>query len=418
MVTVNFNLRSKKSAGETTIMLVVNFQGKRVRISTKERIAVSLWNLENQTVYTTINEAENQEVNKRLEDLKKEVISLLNRADLHLNEIDLKSFKSKVEAFIVQAKNKENQDYFWKLFDAFVAYKKRTTKSFHDYDFALRKHLSATELKHAIPLTFASLQNKEGGFVDHFRYYLVHEAKNKNGLPGLFTNTIWKQFKNLKAFLNWCFDQQLVSSFSLKHLKSYKETIDDIYLTEDELLKLELLPLCGEAKKVRDLFLLSCETGLRFSDFCSIEAQSIKKDHFEVFPKKTRKNERARRVFIPFSARVKRILQTNNQVVPTYPYSKITQFNKLLKELCKQADINELTVYHRFIKGEFVMFEYPKYELVSSHTGRRTFCTLKFLAGMPSHAIMKFSGHTSEPNFLRYLKLDAELAAKKYRDFF
>jgi integrase len=55
---------------------------------------------------------------------------------------------------------------------------------------------------------------------------------------------------------------------------------------------------------------------------------------------------------------------------------------------------------------------------VSSHTCRRTFCTLKFLKGMPAQAIMKFTGHTSERNFLKYLKLDAELTAQKYRGYF
>ena len=59
-----------------------------------------------------------------------------------------------------------------------------------------------------------------------------------------------------------------------------------------------------------------------------------------------------------------------------------------------------------------------KFEEVSSHTCRRTFCTLKFLKGMPPQAIMKFTGHTSERNFLKYLKLDAELTAQKYKGYF
>lgn len=68
--------------------------------------------------------------------------------------------------------------------------------------------------------------------------------------------------------------------------------------------------------------------------------------------------------------------------------------------------------------GKKINIKAKKYELVTSHTCRRTFCTLKFLKDMPAIAIMKFSGHKTENSFMRYLKLDAEVAAKKYRSFF
>ena len=55
---------------------------------------------------------------------------------------------------------------------------------------------------------------------------------------------------------------------------------------------------------------------------------------------------------------------------------------------------------------------------MASHSGRRTFITLKFLAGMPAQAIMVFSGHSTERSFLKYLKLDAELVANQYADYF
>jgi len=89
-----------------------------------------------------------------------------------------------------------------------------------------------------------------------------------------------------------------------------------------------------------------------------------------------------------------------------------------LRSLCEKAEINEPCFHYRIVQGKECVVEYKKHELVSSHTGRRTFCKLKFLDGMPVHVIMKFSGHTSEQNFLRYLKLDAELTAEKYKEFF
>lgn len=82
------------------------------------------------------------------------------------------------------------------------------------------------------------------------------------------------------------------------------------------------------------------------------------------------------------------------------------------------AQITEKQLIYRHTSGSIQQLELQKWELVSSHTCRRTFCTLKFLSGMPPMAIMKFSGHSSEKNFLKYLKLDAELNADKFKEFF
>ena len=51
---------------------------------------------------------------------------------------------------------------------------------------------------------------------------------------------------------------------------------------------------------------------------------------------------------------------------------------------------------------------YEKWELVSSHTARRTACTNMFLKGIPTIAIMKISGHKKESTFMKYIKVSAE----------
>jgi len=96
----------------------------------------------------------------------------------------------------------------------------------------------------------------------------------------------------------------------------------------------------------------------------------------------------------------------------------ITNFNKMIREICESLNMKDEIKFYREIAGKTIKVTKYKFEEVSSHTCRRTFCTLKFLKGMPAQAIMKFTGHTSERNFLKYLKLDAELTAKKYNDFF
>jgi integrase len=419
MKTVNFNLRTLQAKNETSILLVIHYRGMRLRLSTKERVLVSQWNREKQRIYQRIETEEAKRVNQRLDALENMVLRYLNALKEGSDAPTSADVKKHIGKCIDQAKNTEHTDFFWKLFDAFVVYKEKTTQSHQDYDNALRKHLQTTEQLSGIPLTFEALQYQEQGFVEHMRNYLLYKAINQKGTQGLQVNTIWKQFKNLKAFLNWCVDHTYISKFSTKHMHIQTEVIHHVYLTEKELSALEKLELNEDKKIVRDLFLVSCETGMRFSDVSQLGANMRQQGLFEIYPKKTRDKRVSNRILIPFSSRVKRILETyENGDLPHYSYSKIHTFNKLLKEICQQAEIHESITYYRKIQNKSASVERKKYELISSHTGRRTFCTLKFLAGMPSHVIMKFSGHSSEQNFLRYLRLDAEITAKTYKSFF
>ena len=73
---------------------------------------------------------------------------------------------------------------------------------------------------------------------------------------------------------------------------------------------------------------------------------------------------------------------------------------------CLAAGINAPVV---MTSGKYAREEpYEKWELVSSHTARRTACTNMFLKGIPTIAIMKISGHKKESTFMKYIKITAE----------
>ena len=114
----------------------------------------------------------------------------------------------------------------------------------------------------------------------------------------------------------------------------------------------------------------------------------------------------------------KRIYEQYEGVLPNYERNSLTRFNKTIRQICARVNMNDPIVFNRNVAGKNILVKKLKYEEVSSHTCRRTFCTLKFLMGMPVPAIMKFSGHQTERNFFKYLKLDAELTARQYKGFF
>ena len=119
------------------------------------------------------------------------------------------------------------------------------------------------------------------------------------------------------------------------------------------------------------------------------------------------------KVVVPLSTKAIEILREYKNFSPIKSNTTITDFNRTIKEVCKKAEINATINQYRTIRGERLEIEKLKYEMVTSHTCRRTFCTLKVLNEVPVPLIMKISGHTTERNFFRYLKMDEETSAEK-----
>jgi hypothetical protein len=417
MTDIRFNLRNKKAKGKTMIMLSLSYSSYRLRMTTGRSVMVKDWNFRKQRVF------------------ERETIEDALAINLHLSflayvvGVQMEAFVKKgiiptpevLKNKILQTKEKSSPDrksFFWETFDSFLAEKKGQIDDIVDYDKALRKHLLQAEKIFGDELTLEDFSSRKPEFIEVFQKYLTYEALNIQGIHGLSVNTVGKQYKNLKVFLNWCFDKEVIDPFSLKHLINHTEEIDSVFLKEKELDLLEKMALEGEQKKVRDLFLVGCETGLRFSDFSTLPIISPSDAYLEVSPKKTQMAGKSNKVLIPISDRFKRILEEYNYTLPNLTNSYLGQFNKIIRALCYRAGLNELITTQRSVSGEQVSIAKYKWEMVSSHTCRRTFCTLKFLAGMPAHAIMKFSGHKTEKNFMRYLRLDAQLNAEEFKSFF
>ena len=58
---------------------------------------------------------------------------------------------------------------------------------------------------------------------------------------------------------------------------------------------------------------------------------------------------------------------------------------------------------------------YKKYDLVRSHTGRRSFATNNYLMGVPTLDIMAITGHKTEAAFLKYIKVTPKEHAEKIK---
>ncbi len=411
-------MRDKKSVLSTAILMTVFYDNNRVRISTGCSVPPKMWQEKKQRVKLTMEFEDAIEINDKLDDLESVMVSLLKK----YRDEDFFPSPSKIKDDLfkqnnVPLKNKKAKT-FWNHFDDFVEDKRKINPDVRDYNNSLRKHLLKVEAIMGKPISFGMISNTSVDFNQEWMNYLSFVAINSEGESGLMPNTIGKQNKNLKAFFNWCFDKNIISKFSAKGYPTIVEDVDKIYLTEEDLIALEKLKITDPSHIiVRDLFLIGCETGLRFSDFIRLTEHDIRNNELHIIPKKT-KNAGVKKIIIPLSARFQKILKRYNGIPPKFDRNHLTKFNKIIREICELAKLNDEIKFYRQVAGENLMITKKKFEEVSSHTCRRTFCTLKFLKGMPAQAIMKFSGHKSERSFLKYLKLDAELTAKKYNEFF
>lgn len=220
-------------------------------------------------------------------------------------------------------------------------------------------------------------------------------------------NTVGKHIRVLKTMLNDATDIHI----DMKDFRVFTEDVDNVYLNEDELKKMKNIDLSNipHLDKVRDAFLILSWTGCRYSDLDKLNESNIEGNNFIFRQQKTNT-----KVVIPIHPVVVEILKKYNFQMPR-PISN-QRFNEYIKEVSEKAEFNSMVQITRTIGGKPTTEIVKKSQLISSHTGRRSFCTNMYKQGLPTIMIMSISGHKSEKNFLRYIKVRQDEHASMMAD--
>jgi site-specific recombinase XerD len=246
-------------------------------------------------------------------------------------------------------------------------------------------------------ITFESLNRK---FWQEYVHYLTMVKKYK-------INTIGSYQKYLIVFLRECKKANLWQDKDnlLDDAKILTENPVDVYLNKIEIAKIEELDLSNNERldKVRDLFLIGLNTGFRVSDWLQVTLENIQitgkeNAYIEITQTKTKTIATT-----PLRPIVKTIIEKYNNQLPIISEQKINQY---LKELCQMAGINQKVKTTSTIEGGQQIEFFEKWEQITTHTARRSFATNMFRDGFNPTLIMKATGHGTEKNFRRYLKLD------------
>ena len=234
-------------------------------------------------------------------------------------------------------------------------------------------------------------------------------------------STIGKQLSFLKWFLRWSFKQGMHSNNAYDTFKpKLKDTQKKIiFLTWEELNRLrefKIPPTKQALERVRDVFLFQCFTGLRYSDVFNLRRSDIKGDHIEVTTVKTSDsliielNDHSRAILEKY----KDVEFENNKVIPVITNQKM---NDYLKELAELAEINE-PVRQTYYKGNERIDEVtPKYALLGTHAGRRTFICNALALGIPPQVVMKWTGHSDYKAMKPYIDIADDIKANAMSKF-
>ena len=241
---------------------------------------------------------------------------------------------------------------------------------------------------------------------------------------GFAANTIASQFSIIKVWLTEAEIEGLMTDKYFHKYPTKAHDVDNIYLTEEEIQRLYDIDFTKEEVKkqidpksnieqTRDLFIIACWTALRYGDWHDLSKSQITKDRINMTTHKTMKE-----VTIPIHPMVKKILRKYNGKLP-----KSVDKTKTIKQIQKCgeiAHIDEPIILHRIRGGKEILKQEPKYKFITNHTARRSFCTNMYLRKTPAKAIMAISGHTTEANFIKYIKIDndhyANMVEKSFKE--
>lgn len=192
-----------------------------------------------------------------------------------------------------------------------------------------------------------------------------------------------------------------------------------IFLTWDELNKLKDYQIPKDKQyleRVRDVFLFCCFTSLRYSDVRNLERSDVKSDHIEITTVKT-----ADSLTIELNKYSKAILDKYKDIhfenYMALPVISNQKMNDYLKELGELAEINE-PIRETYYKGNERIDEVtPKYALLSTHAGRRTFICNALALGIPAQVVMKWTGHSDYKAMKPYIDIADDIKANAMNKF-
>lgn len=434
---LKFTLKDAKEK-QTLLYAVCYHDSKRIKVSTGLKVVSETWSAKMQRCEISsrfterVNRA-SRKVNKLLDEIlekwkrtTEEGNTLWRQSKLHTREEIIKGDLAYIVSRVMKAEEEKEEK---KQITPLQYFDKYVEEMCHKVDPRTGRYIGErTQVHHRTVLKRIKAFMEEKHIKDDFSVFDEQFARRFTDWAytskNYRQNTIPTTFSVLKVWLNAAKAENLFNGEDYKKYPSKGAEVDNIYLTRDEIeriyrLDIPMLIAKGEIdaksqiEKTRDLFIIGCWTGLRRSDINRLDKAlfDIAKEEITIITEKT-----GEKVAIPMHPFIKELYEKYDGKFPKLTDKANT--NRHLQEIGRHAKIDDEIMVKENRGGKIISHVYKKYQMIKMHTARRSFATNLYLDGAPTISIMKLTGHTTEMNFLKYIKITKEENAEMMRKFF
>ncbi len=253
--------------------------------------------------------------------------------------------------------------------------------------------------------------------------------------------TVEKQWRYFKWFLDWATRKGYNTNTAYQRFKPKFKTTDKtiVFLDWDELMRLykfkvpktgkkvklttydgieyeKTVGLSSALDRVRDLFCFCCFTSLRYSDMRNLKRSDIVDGVINLTTVKTHD-----KIAIELNDYSKAILDKYEGMVfpggTALPVISNQKMNDYLKELAELAGLNAPVTQIYYKNGERIEETKPKYSVIGTHAGRRTFICNALSMGIPADIVMKWTGHSDYAAMKPYIDIAQSEKSKAMAKF-
>jgi integrase len=408
MASVNFLYRSIKPKTFLNARLLFTNNGVNYVFgaNTKFEIDKEYWNKYHKQQRIKDIEISNKqiEVNTELNKIENYILNAFNKVEV--NEVTKEWLQQQIDEYYTPKQNNELPNKLSEYINYYIGCKQNELSAATLMKIkTIKTKIEAIELAHNKTFLISDVnENFKKEFVSFYK---------KNGYN---TNTTQRELSFIKTFCRHARSNGIETSIQLDSLRLQKSKVDKVYLTFDEIEQIEQTHFESEAlNNAKDWLIISCYTGQRVSDFLHFTNDMIRVEDdiklIEFTQKKTNK-----RMSLALHPKVVSVLNKNKG---NFPYKISDQrYNEYIKEVCRIAGIDTPTkggiLNPSTIRKENGIF--PKWKLVSSHIGRRSFAT-NFYGKIPTSLLINATGHSSEAMFLEYIGKTQTQQAKELAKF-
>ena len=413
-----FDLENRKYKGKlisdnVPIRIRLTYSGNRIELSTGLRIDRDKWDTKEKKVKKNCTNKLKQsasDINAKLSGYEFDLQNVFKKFEIEERIPTNEEVKHLFNQIYSDNKTNSKKKGFFEYLDEFILengkQKNWTDKTYSKFE-TVKNHLKNFNSKS----TFSYFDDR--GLTSYVEF-LRERREMRN-------STIDNQVSFLKWFLKWAYSKGYNNNLAYQTFKPKLKTTQKkiIFLTPEELKKIKEFNIPQTKKyleRVRDVFLFSCYSGIRYSDAFNLKKTDIKDGYFEITTVKTNDS-----LIIELNKNTKEILEKYKDIPfqgnKALPVISNQRMNEYIQELGKLTEIEEpirITYYKGNERKDEVI---PKHKLLSTHAGRRTFICNALSLGIPVNVVMKWTGHSDYKSMKPYIDIADNIKANAMKKF-